>query len=399
LDISHGSRRRLGLAVAVAFITLAVPAVAMATAPPEQPPEDSTTSTDPTRTVVETTTVETSTTSTAATSITVASTTLAPTTASSTTIAVPIPTTALPATTVGSTPTAVSTIAAVANASAVSVPTGAPSVPLDVTAVPLAGGVKLSWSAPQSAGTSPILGYAISYAPAGATTWTYENASASARSLAIFGLRSFVPYYFIISARNSVGRGPYTTSLMAIPIAAPSWPRSVVATPGFNQATVRWMAPASNGGSPIQGYRIIYAPAGGTWTSVNVSASTLTRTFTGLRGGATYYFYVSAFSAVGSSSLSNIARATLTAYSVPGAVSIYSLTVGNHSVTLRWSQPDTGGLPITRYLVQIGSGGVWHNLAFLSGGTRAYTATGLVDGRTYSFRVRAANSLGWGPFV
>ena len=47
---------------------------------------------------------------------------------------------------------------------------------------------------------------------------------------------------------------------------APSVPRSLTATAGNASVTVAWAAPASNGGSPITGYTISYAPSGGTWT-------------------------------------------------------------------------------------------------------------------------------------
>jgi fibronectin type III domain protein len=340
VDISYGTRWRFGVAVALAFIVSAVPTVAIATVTPEQPP------------------------------------------------------TASPLTAVGLTTTIAPTITAAASPSAVVA--DPPSIPLSVTAVPLDHMVRLSWAAPESPGTSPITGYDIAWCCDGG--WQVRGVSASARSEEIITLQ-LVPHYFRMRAYNSAGASPWTTSVMAIPIASPSVPRSVTATPGFNQATVRWTAPASTGGSPIQGYTIGYARAGGTWTSVNVPASTRSRTFTGLRGGSTYYFHIAAFSAVGRSVWSASVRATLKAYGVPGAVSIYSVTVGNQAVTLRWSKPDTGGLPITRYLVQIGSRGVWRKLAFVSGGTRAYTVTGLLNGRTYSFRVRAANALGWGPFV
>ena len=178
----------------------------------------------------------------------------------------------------------------------------------------------------------------------------------SARSRTITGLTNGTTYYFRVAAYNADGRSPSTTSVKAVPRTVPSVPRSLTATPGYNQVTLRWAAPASTGGSPIQGYTISYAPTGGTWTSLNVSASTRSRTITGLRGGTNYYFRIAAYNAAGRSPSTTSVKAVPKAYTKPGATSIYSVTAGNHAVTLYWSQPaNTGGQPITNYQVQIGS--------------------------------------------
>jgi hypothetical protein len=87
-------------------------------------------------------------------------------------------------------------------------------------------------------------------------------------------------------------------------------PRSPTATPWYNEVVVRWVAPASTGGAPITGYTISYAPAGGTWSRVNVAASSRARTVTGLRGGTTYYVNVAAYNAAGRSAATASVRVT-----------------------------------------------------------------------------------------
>ncbi len=188
-----------------------------------------------------------------------------------------------------------------------------------------------------------------------------------------------------------------TVAAAAMPV-APTSPRSLTATPGLGQVTLGWAPSISNGGSPIGGFTISYAPGGGSWTSVNVSASTRARTITGLRSGTGYYFRIAAYNSVGHSPFTNSVKAVPIAYRTPGAPAINSVTTGNQSVGLYWSPPaNNGGKPITHYQIQIGSAGVWRNLTFVPGTQRAYKATGLVNGRTYSFRVRAANAVGWSP--
>ena len=84
----------------------------------------------------------------------------------------------------------------------------------------------------------------------------------------------------------------------AIPRTVPSVPRSLTATAG-NAGQRSWVAPASNGGSPILGYSVLYAPSGGSWQRVSFSRTSYT--ITGLVVGTTYYFRISAYSAVGGS--------------------------------------------------------------------------------------------------
>ncbi len=66
-------------------------------------------------------------------------------------------------------------------------------------------------------------------------------------------------------------------------------------------------------------------------------------------------------------------------------------TRGNEQVTLRWTAPvNTGGGPITDYEYEQDGDGNWIS----TGGTATrYTVTGLTNGQSYTFRVRAVNGI------
>ena len=74
----------------------------------------------------------------------------------------------------------------------------------------------------------------------------------------------------------------------------PGAPTSVSARAGNNSATITWVAPAFDGGTPITGY-LVTASNGSTFTVGN----TTTDTVTGLANGTAYSFTVAAINAVG----------------------------------------------------------------------------------------------------
>jgi hypothetical protein len=70
-----------------------------------------------------------------------------------------------------------------------------------------------------------------------------------------------------------------------------------------------------------------------------------------------------------------------------------SATAGDGSVTLAWTAPDDdGGSPLTNYLAEVQPTGPY---CFVSG--TSCTISGLTNGTTYTFTVRAGNEAGLGP--
>ena len=84
----------------------------------------------------------------------------------------------------------------------------------------------------------------------------------------------------------------------------------------------------------------------------------------------------------------------------PGAPTGLTATGGDQQVRLRWTAPTSdGGSPITRYEYRFQQGdGVFGSWRTISGGASAtsYTVTGLENGTSYVFEIRAVNAIGSG---
>ena len=112
---------------------------------------------------------------------------------------------------------------------------------------------------------------------------------------------------------------------------------------------------------------------------------------TGLTNGTPVTINVRAVNAVGNST--NVTE-TVTPVTVPAPPLNLTATAGDAEVTLTWTAPvSDGGSVILGYQVSI-NGEAWQTITGLGG-----TFSGLDNGTTYSFRVRAVNAVGTSPYV
>jgi uncharacterized delta-60 repeat protein len=178
-------------------------------------------------------------------------------------------------------------------------------------------------------------------------------------------------------------------------------PSGLGATIGNVQVVLAWTAPASDGGSPITGYKVERsADAGVSWTVLTASTGSATTSYTatGLTNGAAYSFRISAVNAVGTGTASTTASATPDV--VPGTPTSVATVSGNGVATVSWIAPaSNGGTALTGFTVAWTSNavqGLTSGWATVTAATTSYGATGLVNGTTYTFTVSATNALGTG---
>ncbi|HVF06497.1 MAG TPA: fibronectin type III domain-containing protein [Frankiaceae bacterium] len=263
-------------------------------------------------------------------------------------------------------------------------PAGVPGVPTGVAATASYGSANVSWSAPAAHGGSPITSYTVTTSPGGSTQTVTSGTAAM-----VTGLANGTSYTFTVAATNAVGTSAASTASSAITPnqQGPSAPLNVTATAGasFGTATVSWTVPSNAGASALAGYTVTAHPGN---KSVAVAAGTYTATVTGLSGGVSYTFVVTARNgaALGTPSAPS---SGITVGSAPNAPTAVSATGSGLSATVSWTAPTANGVTITGYHVYAAPGDRCVDAAATATGA---TVTGLRPNTAHTFVVRAKQS-------
>ncbi len=261
--------------------------------------------------------------------------------------------------------------------------------------------VSLSWIAPSSNGGATITDYEYRYSRtyqtySAWTSWGNTNTLAS-----VFGLTNGVQYQFQVRAVNSAGKSVVSNTAYATPATVPTAPQNLTLTAGDRVVTLTWESPISNGGTVITVYEYDYRVGTSGYFSPWISAGTdLSETVTGLTNGTFYQFRVRAKNSVGGGAWSGPYGATpeLPIFA-PGAPRNLQAFGSDGGVALIWEAPsDDGGATITDYEYRYRENsattwGAWTSVGWTLTGK---VISGLTNGTTYVFSVRAVNSAGSG---
>lgn len=168
-------------------------------------------------------------------------------------------------------------------------------------------------------------------------------------------------------------------------------PTGVTASPGNGQATVSWNKP-TNQGSPATKYVVTSNPEGKTCETYDVNDTSCV--ITGLTNGQEYTFTVVASNETGSGAPS-VASNTIVPRTVPSEPTNVTAVSSNSQSFVSWTaSTDNGGAIITSYTVTSIPGS---KTCQTTGNPPATSCivSGLTNGTSYVFTVKAGNSAGY----
>lgn len=165
---------------------------------------------------------------------------------------------------------------------------------------------------------------------------------------------------------------------------APGAPTEVTATASDSKVTVKWKAPASDGGLPVTKYEVSGKPWGSciTYGALECSIS--------VDNDVTYTFSVRASTDAGLSPFSAASAPVTPLSAKPKAPTGVTATAGVESATVRWT-PGSGA-PASSYTVTS-----WPHNKTCTATSSSCVVTGLTAGQLYTFTVVASNDLGDSP--
>ena len=282
-----------------------------------------------------------------------------------------------------------------------------PSSPTGLTATAVSiSQINLSWTAPANTGGNPIIGYKIEYKKGSdAYSTLVANTGNIATSYSHTQLTSGQTYVYKVSAITSVGTSNPSTEASAIPMASSSTTKTapgsplnlVVTTVSGSQLNLSWSSPASNGGSPVTGYKIESKKGSDPYTVLvpNTGSAMTTYSHVGVSSSNVYYYRVSAITSVGVGNPSAEASGTPKDSDKPR---LTATAISPTSIYLSWIAPSqTYHQTISGFKVEEKQVDSYTLIKDNTGPVDGFAVTGLSTGKSHTYVVSAVFSVGASP--
>ena len=241
--------------------------------------------------------------------------------------------------------------------------------------------VTVEWAAVPDA-----TGYHVFRGTGGSWT-TVPLARVSGKAYRDGGLSNGTAYSYRVTAFNGGGDGPFSTTVTATPLSAPT---GLAAAAGDTRVTLSWNAAAG-----ATGYTLYRGTSSSISVMTPVAADMAALTFvdTGLTNGTRYYYRVRTQSGTLVSAPSSAVSAKPLPPPPQTPPANLTATGGNAQVILTWSPVDG----VLGYRIFRSTTGVWDASPIASTTRTTYKNTGLTNGTRYSYKVAAYNQGGTGP--
>jgi len=263
-----------------------------------------------------------------------------------------------------------------------------PEAPRVVAVTPGDGSVTVRWTMRSVRADPPITSYLVSTVGGSATC------ASTGDSCVVTGLTNGTAYRFVVAAHTPLGAGASSSpSAEAVPAGRPG-AVVVSTTPGLDQIVLTWNAADRNGALDTPSYETQYRLPDGDWNTLGTGPLT-TATYAGSAYDRSVEFRVRASTTGGVGDWSAIASAR--PLGTPHAP-VAEAAPAAGSVLVSWAAPADRGSEVDGYRVEVRESGSsdW-SLAGISTAPELLV-TGLTDGTTYDFRVRATSAVGEGDW-
>ncbi|WP_159065803.1 S-layer homology domain-containing protein [Gorillibacterium timonense] len=277
-----------------------------------------------------------------------------------------------------------------------------PAAPANLSTLAGDGKVTLRWDAVPNADSYQVYRFEGGAAPTDPSAWQLVEANIKATTFTAAGLTNGTHYAFAVKAVNLVGESDFSPAEIATPtgevLAVPSTPVNLTASAGGGEGTLSWDSSADAVSYAVYQYEGTAAPADpADWRLLTSSVTAATYTVSGLTNGTSYAFAVKAANAIGESDFSNVTITVPVAKApeLPAAPQNLTGTAGDGTAALNWSAA-TGADHYSVYRYKGGAPadpGSWE-LVQAGVTVTGYTVTGLTNGTSYAFAVKAVNAAG-----
>ena len=271
----------------------------------------------------------------------------------------------------------------------------APEAPTDFNATGGDTRATLSWTLPTN--VNLISSIDVRHKLKTATEWSdWTILASNLTSYIVDGLVNGETYSFEVRAVNTAGEG-IASAEATLALTKPGQPTDLSATSGINEADLSWTLPTNvNSITLVQVRHKVKSEPDTQWSAWTdlPSATATTHKVTGLVNGETYTFEVRASNSVGDGDPASVDL--MVELTVPGVVTGFAAVAGDTEADLGWTLPTNAKITSVevRHKVKSAPDTQWSGWTALSLSANTHKVTGLFNGETYVFEVRARNSKG-----